>query len=103
MSDIADRDVVPLLARSAAKVGAAQAVLDQLLPDGNPADTRWLQTLPDSVAVLVVRRWLGEQIGRPLSAAATARVMEVVTHERKATELAGGHRLHRSNGFLRLD
>ena len=103
MNDIADRDVVPLLVRSAAKVGAAQAVLDQLLPDGDPADTRWLQTLPDSVATLVVRRWLSEQIGRPLSAAATTRVMEVVAHTRKATELSGGRRLHRSDGLLRLD
>ncbi len=103
MSGIAERDVVPLLARSAETVGAAQAVLDQLLPDGDPADTRWLQTLPESVATLVVRRWLGDQVGRPLSAAATARVMDVISHARTATELTGGRRLRRSDGLLILD
>ncbi|MFW2381195.1 MAG: tRNA lysidine(34) synthetase TilS [Acidimicrobiales bacterium] len=100
MNQIADRDVVPLLNRSATVSRSTIAALEQLLPDGDPTDTRWLGTLPPEVARLVVRRWLKDLTGRPLSADATERAMRVVGHQIKATELEGGHRLQRSDGRL---
>jgi tRNA(Ile)-lysidine synthase len=102
MNQIADRDSVPLLNRSASVSRSTVEALDELLPEGDPADTRWLSSLPGPVARLIVRRWLRGQIGRPISAAATDRVMRVVAHEIKATELQGGGRLERSDGRLSI-
>jgi tRNA(Ile)-lysidine synthase len=102
MSRIADRDVVPLLNRSAGVSRATVAALEELLPEGDPTDTRWLRTLSDSVARLVVRSWLKQQTGRPISAGGTDRVMQVVAHQINATELEGGARLERTDGRLRI-
>lgn len=102
MADVADRDIVPLLNRTARHSRSSEAVIDQLLPEGDPTDTRWLQQLPEPVAALVVRRWLAGEIGRPVSTDATMRVLQVVHHERSATELDGGWRLDRSEGRLCL-
>ena len=102
MNRIADRDIVPLLNRSASNAQATIAALQELLPPGDPADTRWLGTLPDPVARLVVRDWLKDHIGRPISSDATDRVMQVVSHRIKATELEGNVRLERTDGRLRV-
>ncbi|MBT8240029.1 MAG: tRNA lysidine(34) synthetase TilS [Acidimicrobiia bacterium] len=101
MNQIADRDIVPLLNRSASVSRATVAAVEELLPEGDPTDTRWLGTLSDPVARLIVRAWLEQQTGRPISASATDRVMRVVAHEIKATELRGGARLERTDGYLR--
>lgn len=100
MSDIADRDVVPLLARAAASAREARLALAELLPLGVATDTRWLQTLTEAQCRLTVRAWLESEIGRPVSAAATDRVMAVVKHTARATELEGGWSVSRSNGQL---
>ncbi len=100
MSQIADRDVVPLLARAAASAREAGAALAELLPIGEVTDTRWLQTLSEAQCRLTVRAWLESEIGRPVSAAATDRVMAVVKHTARATELEGGWSVSRSNGQL---
>ncbi len=100
MSQIADRDVVPLLARAAASAREAGAALAELLPRGEATDTRWLQTLSEAQCRLTVRAWLESEIGRPVSAAATDRVVAVVKHTARATELEGGWAVSRSNGQL---
>jgi tRNA(Ile)-lysidine synthase len=102
MNQIADRDCVPLLNRSAAVSRSTVEALQELLPQGDATDTRWLGSLPDPVARLVVRRWLRVQTGRPISADATDRVMRVVAHQSKATELEGGGRVERSDGRLSI-
>ncbi len=103
MSEIADRDMVPLLVRSAELSRSTSDAVDLLLPEGDPRNSRWLQTLEPSIAALKVRTWLSGELGRPISADATERVMAVVQHVRKATELDGGVRLSRSDGRLHLD
>ncbi|NNF56428.1 MAG: tRNA lysidine(34) synthetase TilS [Acidimicrobiales bacterium] len=102
MSRIADRDVVPLLARSSASAREARQALAELLPQGEPTDTRWLQTLSESQSRLTVRAWLERETGRPISSAATDRVMAVVHHTARATELEGGWSVRRSSGQLEL-
>ncbi len=102
MNQIADRDSVPLLNRSASVSRSTVEALEELLPEGDPTDTRWLSSLSDPVARLIVRRWLKSHIGRPITAAATDRVMRVVAHEIKATEVEGGGRVERSDGRLSI-
>ncbi len=103
MNEIADRDMVPLLGRSAGLSRSMVQTLDLLLPDGDPTDTRWLQTLDPPVAALKVRQWLAVELGKPISAEATERVMAVVQHSSRATELDSGARLTRTDGQLRLE
>ncbi len=102
INDIARRDCVPLLNRTAAAARQSTAVLRSLLPAGDPSDTRWLATLPEDQAVLLVRRWLADRTGRAVSAAATARAMTVVEHRATGTELEGGWSLRRTDGRLRV-
>lgn len=102
LSEIADRDVVPLLVRSAAHARSHDDALTDLLPDGDPQDTRWLRTLPADRARLVLRRWIAAQTGRPISSGATDRVMDVATHRTRGTDLEGGWHLGRTGGRLEL-
>lgn len=103
MNDIAERDMVPLLTRSADLSRAANESLDLLLPQGDPTDTRWLKTLHPQVAALKLRQWLAAELGKPLSVDATGRALDVALHVRRATELDGGARLSRTDGQLRLE
>lgn len=102
LSEIADRDVVPLLARSAAHARSHDDALTDLLPAGDPRDTRWLRTLPADRARLVLRRWIAAQTGRPISSSATDRVMDVASHRTRGTDLEGGWHLGRASGRLEL-
>lgn len=113
LSDVAGRDPVPLLARHATLAGEATSLLDGLVVDVDPADVRSVADLPDDMVRLAVRRWLTSQItgqltgtmaGYPTSPppdqASIDRVLDVVRGRVVATEVAGGHRVRRSAGFL---
>ena len=109
-ADVAGRDVVPLLARTAELLRADDDVLAAVasaqLPD--PTDARALASAPTPLASRVVRTWLAEARpdpgdAHPPSAAEVTRVLAVARHEVRATELAGGRRVSRSHGRLRLD
>lgn len=106
LDDVAERDVVPLLARHADQ---ARDVLDhleseasQLLAD--PTDADALAAAPEVLAGFALRRWLRacSEAGYPPDAASVARVMEVVRGRTRATEIAGGWRVERSRRRLRL-
>ncbi len=105
MTDIAERDPVPLLGRTADLARAMQAALDDLAAELDPTDTAALQLAKPQVARAALRRWLAEadDRGHPPSAAEIERVMAVVRHEVVACELAGGRRVARSDGILRLE
>lgn len=105
MADIAERDPVPLLGRTADLAKAMQGDLDALATDIDPTDTAALRQARPQVARAALRRWLAEadDRGHPPSAAEIERVMAVVRHEVVACELAGGHRVARSDGVLRLE
>ncbi len=102
-ADIAGRDVVPLLARTAAVARRHVEHLDGLVDGIDPTDTAALRSVHDLVAASALRRWVVERRGRPPSSAELARLLDVVHLRRAACELAGGWRVARTGGVLRLE
>jgi tRNA(Ile)-lysidine synthase len=105
---VADRDLVPILARQAALL-AADADLLELLSEGlEPSDAGALRAAPQPLARRAVRRWLRspgtftDAECHPPSAAEVARVLAVAGGEAQACELAGGRRVERHAGRLRV-
>ena len=101
LADVAGRDPVPLLARHATLAGEATGLLADLVADVDPTDVKSVADLPDDLVRLAVRRWLtGVVLGPPPDQASVDRVLDVVRGRVVATEVAGGHRVSRSAGFL---
>ncbi len=105
---IAERDVVPVLARQADLARADVALLDDLATALDPADARALAASPPPLAQRAVRRWLraggpGGAEHHPPEAAAVGRVLAVARGEAVACELPGGWRVARTKGRLRLE
>jgi tRNA(Ile)-lysidine synthase len=105
---IAERRVVPVIARQADLVRDDVALLDELAGALDPGDARALAAAPVPRARRAVRRWLrtagpGGPEQHPPDAASTERVLAVARGEAVACELPGGWRAARSGGRLRLD
>jgi tRNA(Ile)-lysidine synthase len=104
LSSLAERDLVPVLARQAAILRSDSEYLDELAAsmwpgvDGTRAAA--LAALPEPLARRAVRRWLGAP---PPSMAEVERVLVVAAGDARSTELAGGRAVRRSAGVLRLD
>lgn len=109
LCEVAGRDVVPILARQAELLGEEAALLDGLSEGIDASDARSLAEAPAPLARRAVRRWLrsGEQRPdgelHPPSAAEVARVLTVAQGLVQACELAGGRRVARTAGRLRVD
>jgi len=107
LDDVAGRDMVPLLARTAGQarrmVDHLELEADRLVPD--PADVPALQAAPEAVASVALHRWLRQcsPDGHPPDAAAVARVLVVASGARRATEVAGGWRVVRRQRRLLLE
>jgi tRNA(Ile)-lysidine synthase len=105
---IAERDVVALIARQADLVRDDVVLLEELAAAVDPTDARALVSAPAALARRAVRRWLrvagpgGAERYAP-DAAATERVLAVARGEAVACELAGGWRVARTGGRLRLE
>ena len=116
LCDIAQRDVVPVLARQAELVAADVELLEALASAYDPTDVRLLRAAPEPLARRALRRWLRREGSaaapapapssgggaHPPSAAELTRVMEVVSGARVACEIAGGRRVSRRAGRLSL-
>ncbi|HUC36607.1 MAG TPA: tRNA lysidine(34) synthetase TilS [Acidimicrobiales bacterium] len=98
-SEIAGRDVVPLLARQAGILQAEAELLDALASDIDASDARALRSAPTALARRATRRWLRSD-GYPPDLAAVERVLAVARGEAPATDLAPGRRVRRSRGTL---
>jgi tRNA(Ile)-lysidine synthase len=104
---VADRDLVPVLARQASLARDTAAYLDEAassaLPDNR--DVAALLAAPDVLRRRRLRDLLRSDDAErhPPSAAALDRAEAVVRGEAVATELAGGRRLARRRGRLHLD
>ncbi|MGH9120127.1 MAG: tRNA lysidine(34) synthetase TilS [Acidimicrobiales bacterium] len=104
LSDVAQRDVAPVLARQADLMAADAALLDDLAAGLDPTDARALAAAPEPLARRAIRAWLRTGDDRhPPDAATVARVLAVARGERAATEVAGGRRVARSEGRLRVE
>ena len=103
LSEGADRDLVPVLARQAAILRDESEYLDSLAAVAWPADgdrlARPLAAMPPVLARRAVRLWLGPP---PPSLDEVERVLAVARSEVRATEVAGGRRVWRSAGHLHV-
>jgi tRNA(Ile)-lysidine synthase len=102
IDSIAERDVVPLLVRSADLLGDDDRLLDELAGAIDPTDARALTAAPVPLARRAIRAWLSVG-GYPPDAAAVARVLEVATGSRAACEVAGVGRVRRSHQRLSVE
>ncbi len=102
LADIADRDPVPLLNRTADLSREAADEVTRMADELDPTDTRALRRAPRAVVSAALRDWLRTVEGHPPSAGDLERVRAVVENRVKACELAGGRRVSRSDGRLIL-
>ena len=105
LSDIAERDVVPVIARNATVVGGIRDLLDELAAAIDPTDARAVAEAPEPLAQIALRRWLQRETGaeHPPDAAAVSRVLAVARNEARSTEVGGGWRVVRSSQRLGLE
>ena len=104
LCDIADRDVVPIIARGAGLMGGIRDLLDELAATIDPTDAKAVAEAPDPLAQMALRRWIQRETSaeHPPDAAAIDRVMAVVRNEIRSTEIGGGWRVTRSSQRLGL-
>ena len=105
LCDVAGRDVVPLLARSAELAAADSELLDAMAADVDPTNANELAAAPVALARRAIRAWLRTPHPRrhPPDAAAVERVLDVARGAHRATEVGGGRRVSRSTGELRIE
>jgi hypoxanthine phosphoribosyltransferase len=109
-ADLAGRDPVPILARTAALAAGDVALLEARSADAvpDPADARALAGAPTGLARRAVRQWLrvpegpgaAGTVSYPPSAGEVSRVLGVAAGAARATEIAGGRRVRRTRGRL---
>lgn len=104
LCDIADRDVVPVIARGAGLMGGIRDLLDELAAIIDPTDAKVVAEAPEPLAQMALRRWIQRETSaeHPPDAAAIERVMAVVRNEIRSTEIGGGWRVTRSSQRLGL-
>jgi len=101
LADIAGRDIVPMLARTADLLAADLQLVDADASILDPTDARALAAAPPALARRAVRRWLTVG-GLPPDLASVERVLEVASGEVRACEMAGGRRVERHRQRLRI-
>jgi tRNA(Ile)-lysidine synthase len=101
LSDISDRDVVPLLARAAEVARVDVDLLNELAATIQVADVAAMRAAPEALRRRAVRLWLHD--GHPPSAAVVLRVLAVVDGEATSTQIGAGRVVRRSKGILTLE
>jgi hypothetical protein len=102
---IAQRDVVPVLARQAPLLSDEAALLDDLASVLDPTDARMLSAAPAALARRAVRAWLRRETDaehHPPDSATVDRVLAVARGDARGTDIGGGRRVVRSRGRLLL-
>lgn len=101
LRDVANRDVVPVMARQAELWRDDDDLLEQLAAQLDPTDARAVTAAPVALARRALRQWLADP--HPPSAGELERVLQVARGERIACELEGGRRIARSQQRLRIE
>ena len=101
LDEIADRDVVPLLARAADVARVDIDLLNQLAAEIDVTSVAALRTAPEALRRRALRLWLSTS--HPPSWAAIDRVLAVVDGSVTSTEIGAGRFVRRSAGTLRLE
>jgi tRNA(Ile)-lysidine synthase len=99
-SDIAGRDIVPVLARQAGVLAGDEEILVAVAGLVDPTSAASLSAAPSPVGRRSVREWLTGAGPYPPPLDAVERVLEVARGERLATEVPGGTRVRRSGGRM---
>ena len=99
--EIVDRDVTPLLVRTADLLRDESALLDELASALDPTDAAALAAAPVVLARRAVRGWLTRD-GYPPDAASVERVLAVARGQSVACELSDGRRVERSHRRFRI-
>lgn len=104
VSEIFDRDPVPLLVRHADQVADALAIVRAEAATLDPTAVLDLREARPPVVAEALRAWIRSETGdlHSVDAASIARVRAVVAGETRATEVTGGHRVARSQGRLSI-
>ncbi|WP_419849498.1 tRNA lysidine(34) synthetase TilS [Candidatus Poriferisocius sp.] len=104
LCEIAERDVVPIIARGAGLMGGVRDLIDELAAAIDPTDAKAVAEAPEPLAQMALRRWIQRETSaeHPPDAAAIERVMAVVRNEIRSTEIGGGWRVTRSSQRLGL-
>lgn len=104
MNDIAERDVVPVIARQATLAREAADHLHAQARALDPTDGGELAAASRPLARFAVRDWLRTASAErhPPDAATVDRVLAVARHEAVATDVGAGWRVTRSSGRLAL-
>ena len=104
LADIAARDVVPVLCRTASLHAELADVTATLALAVDPTDCDALADLPRPIAGEAIRQWWRDETSAasPPDGAAVDRVLSVARGEVVACELPGGWRVARSQRRLRL-
>ncbi len=100
LTDVAGRDVVPLLARAAALATDEARYLDAAAQQLDATDAAALRAAPVALARRAVRRWLAGD--HPPDAAAVERVLDVAAKRARATQVSPHITVSRSGGRLSL-
>ena len=100
MSDLAMRDLVPVLTRQAGLLRDDGDLLDQLALTIDPTDAKELTVAPAPLARRAVRRWLTAE--HPPDAATVERVLRVAGGMASGCDIGAGRRVERSRQRLRL-
>ncbi len=101
MTDLARRDLVPLLVRQAGVWRDDDDLLDALADGIDPTDARALTAAPTALARRAVRKWLTEE--HPPDLATVERVLRVARGEVQACETNDGRKVKRHRQRLSLD
>lgn len=98
LCDIADKDIVPALTRSAEHHRHAAAALDDAAAKLDPTSAVEVAGAPQAVAAVALQQWIRSELDGdyPIDADAVGRVLAVARGEIIAAEVNGGHRVQRS-------
>ena len=101
MDEIADKDVIPNLVRTAGLLHDDDALLDELAGALDPTDARAITRASRPLARRAIRRWIAGD-GLPPDAATVSRVLDVAAGRAGACEVGRGQRVDRTQQRLRL-
>ncbi|MEC7915849.1 MAG: tRNA lysidine(34) synthetase TilS [Actinomycetota bacterium] len=101
MNDVAQRDITPLLNRTAKLVQTDRDLLDLLAEQVDATDAASLASAPVPLARRAIRSWLRRE--HPPDSASVDRVLQVALGKATGTEVAGGRSIRRTNGKLRIE
>ncbi len=104
LDDIAGRDVVPLLCRTADHARSVQDDVEDRAAELDPSDAIAVAAAPAPVAAAALAEWIKSTTAaeHPLDSAAIARVLAVAAGDRVAAEVSGGWRISRSGQRLSI-